>query len=487
MLNSCNKINVGAEEPVLMPVKEDPTVSFRIWFKAGSQNDPAGKEGLASLTASLLTEGATKTNSYEQILDKLFPLAASYNSSVDKEMTIISGRTHLDNLEEYYRLFTDAILKPAFNEDDFTRLKNEVISYIENDLRYSSDEELGKALLYDFIFEGTPYGHLSEGTVASLKSINLEDVKNFYKKYYTKENFVIGLGGNYNDKLLNRLEKDLSSLPEGKVAQAAKPTPPKIDGLEVLMVEKECDATAISFGFPIDILRSDKDFVALSVFNSWFGEHQNQSSHLYQVIREKRGMNYGDYSYIETFLNGGALNVPNPNNPRRQQIFEVWIRPVQNHQRHFALRAAMRELRLVVENGLSKEQFELTKNYLYNYSLYYAQTTMAKLGYQIDSRFYGLDDGGDYVAWFRKKLKSLKLEDVNAAIKKHIQFSNIKIAIVTNNAEQLKNDLINDTPSPIQYATPVAPDVPEEDKFIINFPMKVKAEKIRIKKINEVF
>ena len=62
--------------PVLLPVANDPTVSFRLWFKVGAQNDPAGKEGLAALTAAMLTEAATRKNSYEQILDRLFPLAS---------------------------------------------------------------------------------------------------------------------------------------------------------------------------------------------------------------------------------------------------------------------------------------------------------------------------------------------------------------------------------------------------------------------------
>ena len=61
------------------PVKDDPTISFRLWFKVGSQDDPPGKEGLAAITAAMIAEGATQSNSYEQILDKLFPLAAGYS------------------------------------------------------------------------------------------------------------------------------------------------------------------------------------------------------------------------------------------------------------------------------------------------------------------------------------------------------------------------------------------------------------------------
>ncbi|MDQ1266013.1 MAG: zinc protease [Bacteroidota bacterium] len=489
LISGCDKMNkpLNVGNAVLLPVKDDPTVSFRIWFKVGSQLDPAGKEGLAALTAQMLTEGSTKVNSLEQILDKLYPLATGYGSKVDKEMTVIYGRTHKDNLDEFYKLLTEAILKPAFAESDFNRIKSAMISAIEKDLRYNSDEELGKASLYGFVFEGTPYGHYTFGAIEGLKSITLDDIKKFYNKYYTKDNYVIGLAGGYDTKLYDKLAQDLLTLPDGKAEQPAKPVPAKIDSWNYLLVDKDCESTAISFGFPIDVLRGDDDFFALVLFNSWFGEHRNSSSHLYQVIREARGMNYGDYSYIETFLNGGEYRVPEPNNPRRQQIFEVWLRPVQNHQRLFALRAALSELKKVLENGMTQNDFELTKNFLYKYSLSYAQTTMEQLGYEIDSKFYGINDNNDYITFFRNKIKSLTLAQVNAAIKKHLQFDNIKFAIITKDAAKFKEDLVANVPSPMKYDTPKPPDVLEMDKFIEVFPLKATPDKIKIVSVEEMF
>ena len=93
-------------------------------------------------------------------------------------------------------------------------------------------------------------------------------------------------------------------------------------------------------GFPIQVLRGSKDWYALAIANSWLGEHRNSSGRLYNVIREARGLNYGDYSYLEHFPNAGQRFLPPQNVARRQQIFEIWIRPVPNETRHFALRAA---------------------------------------------------------------------------------------------------------------------------------------------------
>ena len=470
---------------VLYPVKDDPTISFKIWFKVGSQNDSKGKEGLASLTADLISEGATLNNSYDQILEKLFPLAAGYSCNASVEMTMFNGRVHKDNLDEYYQLFIDAILNPAFREDDFNRLKQRTLNYLNTTLKYSSDEELGKAVLYNDIFKGTSYGHISVGTISGIENITLDDVKEFYKKYYSKNNFVIGLGGGYDVTLIDKLNSDLSKLSDLQVEETSKPEPEKIEGLNFTLIEKDAQATAISLGFPIDVLRGSKDWYALAIANSWFGEHRNSSSHLYQVIREERGLNYGDYSYIENFPNGGSYQMPPTNVSRKQQIFEMWIRPVPNETRHFVLRTAMRELQLLVDNGMTKENFELTRNFLKKYVLNYAKTTSSRLGYAIDDKFYGVN--GSHLELFRKMMDQITLDDVNNVIKKHLQYQNMKIAIITNDAESFKNDLIANTSSPIVYSTPKPDFVLEEDKNIIDYKLNVDGNKITIMPVEDLF
>ncbi len=476
---------IPAARAILYPVKSDPTVSFRIWFRVGSQDDPKGKEGLAALTASLMTDGATKNNRYETILERLYPMAANYDASVDKEMTVIYGRTHKDNVEPFYTLLKEAILEPAFDEADFSRIKSQTLSYIEKTLRYSSDEELGKAAFYDFIYAGTPYGHLNAGTAASVGSITLQDVRDFYRIHFTRDNLVIGLGGGYEPALAARMRKEFAALPAGTPERVAKPQPANIDGVRILLVDKKTEATAISFGFPINLLRGSKDFYALWIANSWLGEHRNSSSHLYQVIRDARGMNYGDYSYIEIFPNGGARTMPPVNVARRRQLFEVWIRPIPNATRFFALRAAMREVQKLVDFGLTQEQFNLTRKFLKNYCLHFAPTTMEQLGYRMDDAFYGIK--GSHLKTFRAMMDKLTLADVNAAIKKHLQYRNVKIAMVTSGAEEFRKELVAGTPSPMKYANPKPEEVLKEDILIERHPIPVKAENITVVPVDGMF
>ena len=115
------------DQVVTLPVESDPTVCFRLWFKVGSQNDPPGKEGLAALTAAMITEASTKSNSYEDILDQLFPMAGSYAAVTSVEETVISGRIHKDNLDQYYQLLMQAVMEPAFKQDDLDRLKSDAL------------------------------------------------------------------------------------------------------------------------------------------------------------------------------------------------------------------------------------------------------------------------------------------------------------------------------------------------------------------------
>ena len=81
------------------------------------------------------------------------------------------------------------------------------------------------------------------------------------------------------------------------------------------IVEKPADATAISIGFPIDVTRRDDDFYALAVANSYLGEHRTFNGKLMQDLRGKRGLNYGDYSYIEDFIQEGMSTVPRAEQP----------------------------------------------------------------------------------------------------------------------------------------------------------------------------
>jgi zinc protease len=472
--------------PVLLHVAADPTVSFSLQFAVGSQNDPPGKEGLAFLTAQMLADAATESRSLDEILAALYPLAAGYDIRVDLERSTLTGRVHRDNLDAYLELYTDAFLKPAFEEDDFERVRSDTINFIENTLRYASDEELGKAALHELVFRGTRYAHLSEGTVAGLRSITLDDVREFYAQHYTRANALLGVGGGFDEAVVDLLAAAMSRLPAGSESVPPPIEPPPIEGRSVLLIDKPNADTSISLGFPLDVRRGERDFYALWIANSWLGEHRNQSSHLFNVIRELRGLNYGDYSYIEEFPEGGQRSMPPANVPRRLQLFEIWIRTLPNDQAPFALRAALREFQLLIERGMTREGFELTRTFLRKYSLHFAETTAAKLGYAVDDRFYGLTDEG-HLPRFRRMMDELTLEDVNAAMRRHWQHENLKIAIVTGEPAKMRALLASGKPTPVSYATPKPAAILEEDRIIEAWPLHLAEERMTTIPVGEAF
>jgi zinc protease len=170
---------------------------------------------------------------------------------------------------------------------------------------------------------------------------------------------------------------------------------------------------------------------------------------------------------------------------RRQQIFEIWIRPVPNEARHFALRAALRAFTRLVDHGMTESEFTLTRKFLRNFVLNYAPTTMERLGYAIDDKFYAIK--GSHLEKFRKMMDQVTLKDVNAAIKKYWQYHDMEIAIVTKDAESLKQALVTDSPSPITYATTKPQHVLDEDKEISTFPLGIRADDVTIVPVADLF
>jgi len=480
----------GVEAPmgdvVLMPVPGEPTIAFSVSFAAGSQDDPPGKEGLAYLTGQMIADASTEVNAYENILDALYPLASGYSARVDKEITTVTGRTHRDNTDVFLGLLTDAYLRPAFDTADFERIKNDTINSLENTLRYASDEELGKAALTQLIFTGTRYAHPIQGTVGGLRSITLADVADFYANHYTASKVTLGLAGGYDDALLGRFEETLAALPEGMAQPDPVIEPATWESSEVVLIDKPDADASISFGFPISVSRGERDFYALWVANSWLGEHRNQAGRLFNTIRGERGLNYGNYSYLEAFPEGGQRTMPPVNVSRHHQIFEVWIRTLPNHQAHFALRAAVKELRDLIDGGMTAEEFELTRAFLDKYVLHFAKTTSERLGYALDDRFYGVPDPG-HLQRFREVLAELTREEVNAALARHLRFDNLKIAIVTGEADSLRDALIDNVASPIEYESPKSQALLGEDRFITSLALDIGADQVTIVPVDEIF
>jgi zinc protease len=484
---------VVGERLIVHRQAESPFIAFNIWVRSGSAHDPAGKEGLAALTAQLLAGGSTTTHSYEEIRNQLYPMATGYGSSTDKEMTVFRGVVHRDNLEPFYTLLRDAVTMPAFRQEDFDRVKTQTMNFLERSRRFARDEELSKELLFREAFRGTPYEHPVDGYVQSVRSLTLDDVREFYRTHYRAGNVVVAIGGGFPEGFQDRVRADLNRLlPAGEAPRVPAPQPRQPDRVTITLVEKQTDAAPVSIGFPIPLLRSHADFPAVMLANSWLGEHRNSFARLYQVIREQRGMNYGDYSYIEAFPLGYTTQLPPVNVARRSQLFEIWIRPISMtapgnlHDRTlFAARAALRELDRLVENGMPPGEFERTQQFLGNYVVNWGNTIARRLAYDVDDAFYGIPDPG-FLTAVRPALASLTEAEVNAALRRHLRHNGgYHMVIITSDAEGLKRRLVSGEATPITYAGERSAELLAEDREIASYPIRVRAEDVRIIPIAE--
>ena len=202
-------------------------------------------------------------------------------------------------------------------------------------------------------------------------------------------------------------------------------------------------------------------------------------------MREDRGLNYGDYSYIENFIQDGGSHFPVPNVPRRQQFFSIWIRPVSHANALFSLKQAIRELDMLVSEGLSQDDFETTRKYLLNYSKLWVQTASRRLGYALDSDWYGTSFFIDKIA---EELPKLTLEDVNAAVKKQLQSENLKVAIVTEEAEKVRDMLLSGEKTPISYqAGSVSQELLDEDKLIESYKLNINKDALKIVSAGDLY
>ena len=348
---------------VVLPTPGTPIVSVRLVFHVGSVDDPRGKEGLSALTTKLLTEGGTKSLSASELNEALFPMAAELESDTDKEFTVIAGRVHQERFDRFLSIFTETLLAPRLDPKEFDRLKTEQLNVIRNRLRSENDEELGKVMLDAVLFEGHPYRHATVGTESGLAAITLEDIAAHWKRCFTKARLVVGVAGAADEALGARVLTAFNALPDNGAAPTVIPTPPTVTN-QTLIVRRDTQSTAGSFGFAWPIRRDDPDFALLFLGLSFLGEHRQEHGVLFRELRDRRGLNYGTYAYGEHYRQDGWNSIPRPNIARTSQDLTLWLRPVEAQHGVFATRGVLFFLDQTLHAPLPAERFETAKGFL---------------------------------------------------------------------------------------------------------------------------
>lgn len=469
-----------------LPIEGAGSIAFRIAFYTGSVDDPPGQEGLTKLTARLMAEGGIESQSYAELLRTLYPMSADIDVEVDKEQTVFSGEVHPDHGVRFAELLADVIRVPRLDEAAFERIRRDMIDDIEKRLRFSNDEALGQAALQLMLYKGDhPYAHGVGGTVASLKRLTREDVKAHLARVFGRRRLLIGWAGAFQPEAVKHLKERLRDLPEGTPRRSKiQATEPPSEN-EVLVIHKPgAKAIAVSMGYPHWAYRGHADWPALALIQSYFGEHRQRHGILMDELRGKRGLNYGDYAYLEHFIEANRSRFPRLNVARRRQHFEIWLRPVNPTDVHFAIRLALLYLDRLVRNGLSETDVRETNQFLQGYTRLFAQTPMRRLGYMLDDHFYGTRD---YLGTLRQDLATLTAPQVNEALRRHLVPQPIKIAIVAPDPTAIIDGFTANVPVTHAYTSDKPPEVLTDDQKAAALKVVLRGSSIRIMRVEEVF
>lgn len=462
-----------------------PLSVFNLTFRVGSADDPPGKSGIANLTARLVREGGVRdwerlpARTRAEIEDYLFPLAGEIDVSVEKEQVSFQGLAPAAEAPKIFEVAVQMLLAPAFAEAEFDRLKAETLDQLEKQMPREDQEELGKMALDQAIYgKAHPYGHAIEGTVKDVHSISLDDIRRFYASRFGRKRLTVGLAGVISPELRARA-KAFQVLPGGDGEAREVPEAPKTTGLSLTIVKGPFEATGVHLGHALGITRAHDDFSALYLASTAFGKHRSFVGRLMKNVREVRGLNYGTFSYVEDFPNGGRRLTEPTQAARSRQAFTVWGRPTPPANGCFLLRQLLREVDSLGEKGLTQEEFELGRSHLIGNVPLLGTGLERQLGYAIDSRFYEI--AGNYLTRLQGEIKGQTNKNVLANLKRHLRPKDLRIVVVTADPEKFKKAIASPR-CDVQYAPGVQKpaEVLAEDMQIASYPVAVKPEHIAV-------
>ena len=496
------KLHVFPATLVTLP-SNSPLYQIKVMVRTGSADDPAGKEGLANLAAQALIEGGFGSSKSPITTQKLAEITRPWGDAafptvlVDKQATTFSMTVPRDSFAPYI----ERVLKPMFTQPlwlpkEVDRVRRDTLTSIQSGLRFEDEESLGLLALDNYVFSGTALGHLALGTVKGLQAITPADLNAFYKKYYTLGNMFLATTINGQQDL----SRVIAALPAGQPVYRTANLRRSVvaPGRHVLIItQPNAIAAGLHLGYPISLKRTDPDYWPLFVSNVFLGTHRDEFGRLYQDIRQARGYNYGDYSYIEYQYGLPQFQFPPPTTPREQQYFSIWIRPVGRQYTHFILKVMTAELDRFARQGMTPGEVAGAKIKARALYLNYAESVSRQLGYRLDDMFYGMRDQG-YLEQMLPRIDTVTPEQVNAAIKKYLQTKNLDYVIVTNEADgqKLADDIANDTnvqsktPQEYHIAEPVPPDkeqMLDQDKQWAAYPLNIPRANITVVNAAEMF
>jgi zinc protease len=269
---------------------ELPLADFVLLVGSGSTTDPTSKTGVANLTSAMLREGTATRKSLE-IADQIAFLGINLSPSSSWESSTLSLHTPTAQLDSALALFADVALHPSFPANEFERIRK---SRLTDLIRLKDQGPAIANLAFPAIIYGSghPYGAATLGTEASVKSLSVTDLQNYYQANFKPNNSTLIIVG---DVTPSQIEQKINAVfggwQRGDVSPLTYADPPKAGTTTIYLIDKPGAAQSSFRIGAVGVPRSTKDYFALSVMNTILGG--SFSSRLNQNLRETKGYTYG--------------------------------------------------------------------------------------------------------------------------------------------------------------------------------------------------
>ena len=408
------------------PVKTLPMVDIEVIFDAGAARNE-GTGGLAYMTNSLLADG-TEHLSADQVAENFDKVGAQFNAESQRDMALLHLRSLSDSQQLVPAVKTlEAILSaPTFPENGFKREQQNALSALKQ--QQQRPQHVASRAFFSMLYAKQPYYNWVLGDETAIKALTREDVKGFYKKYYTAKNATVAIVGDLTTQEADAIAQTLTNeLPEGEKAPALEKVADLKDK-EIKKVDFPSSQTTILMGQP-GIKRDDPDYYALMVGNHILGGN-GSVTRIFNTIRNQHGLAYSAYSYFV---------------PMRERGPFILGCQTRNEQADKAQELMVGLLKDFVKDGPTLKELEQAKqNLIGGYALQFDSN--ASICHEIAAMgFYNLPL--DYFNQYKDKIEKLTVDDVKDAFQKRISPDKIVIVSVggvpdpAKANETLKNDL----------------------------------------------
>jgi predicted Zn-dependent peptidase len=399
---------------LLMEQHEVPIVSFEVVLRSGAVADPAGKEGLASVTVALLRKG-TKTRTAEQFSAELDFVGGTFFSGANTDSSSVSSEFLKKDLSTGLELLSDVLLNATFPQEEVTKLLKQRV----DEIKAQKDQAQGVVGRYfnAFLYGKHPYARPSGGDERSLAAIARDDIVKFYEAHYVPGNAILAVVGDFAAAEMEKLLTAKFSAWAARPAAAAKiPDVLSVQGKKLLLVDKP-DATATYFFIGnVGIARNNPDRVWIDVVNTLFGGRF--TSMLNDALRVKSGLTYGASSFFDERRVRGPFAIASFT--RNDKTVE-------------ALDMALDILKRLHEKGISEEELKSAKNYIKGQFPPNIETTDRLADLIAELEFHGLNE--QEINTFYSKVDAMTVMDARRIIRQYFPLDNLVFVLVGKAAE----------------------------------------------------